>query len=325
MGEVWRLTAGHRSYALKRVFAGTPTTRAGVEAEVAFANRAIVAGVKLPASHPDRTGRYLVPLPDGGWLRLYDWVDVRPADFAAGAEVLGVLLARLHQCAPLADREPDGAPPAQWYEVPPDQDSWAALVTAATEVGTSWASRLAGAVDGLPALHAMLCAADPAGMQLCHRDLHPGNVLAEELGDLVVVDWDDVGPAEPAQELASTLVACFHDGHPDLASMRRAYRSYVEAGGPARLRSEHDFTMLIATQLNFLNKQVRVALDPSALPRDRHWAELEIDEGLRTLPTPNLVAAILDAVTPAAGRPMATVARTPRQQSTSGPFTGRGV
>jgi hypothetical protein len=54
--------------------------------------------------------------------------------------------------------------------------------------------------------------------------------------------------------------------------------------------------MLIATQLNFLNLQVRVALDPAAAPRDRKWAELEIDEGLRILPTPAVTAAVLDAL-----------------------------
>ena len=124
LGQVWRLAAGHRLYALKQVFAGAPPARAEVEAEAAFARRAATAGVRIPASHPDRNGRYLVPLPDGGWLRLYDWVDLRPADLTANAEALGVLLARLHKGAPAADREPGGAPPDQWYEVPPDRDGW---------------------------------------------------------------------------------------------------------------------------------------------------------------------------------------------------------
>ncbi len=295
-GQVWRLEVGRRVFALKQVFAGTPPARVQVEAEVAFTQRAAAAGARLPASHPDRSGRYLVPLPDGGWLRLYDWVDLRAADLVAGAEALGVLLAGLHRCAPPADREPGGASPDRWYEVPPDPDAWRPLVTAATEAGTSWGSRLAAAVDGLPALYAILASADPTRMRLCHRDLHPDNVFADEAGELVVVDWDNLGPADPARELAGTLVACFHDGDPDLASMRRAYRSYVAAGGPARLRSAADFTMLIATQLNFLNLQVRVALDPAALPRDSNWAELEIDEGLRILPTPDLTAAVLDSL-----------------------------
>ena len=278
-GQVWRLSAGHRVFALKQVFAGTPPAQAEVEAEVAFAQLAAAAGARLPASHPDRHGRFLVPLPDGGWLRLYDWVDLRPADMAASAEALGALLARLHACAPAAEREPDGAPPDRWYDVPPDQEVWKPLMTAAADAGKSWASRLDAVVKGLPALYAIVTPAVPAGMRLCHRDLHPENVLADEAGELVVVDWDDLGPAEPARELARTLVACFHDGDPDLTSIRRAYRSYMAAGGPARLRSTADFTMLIATQLNFLHLQVRVSLDPTAPERDRNWAELRSMRG----------------------------------------------
>ncbi len=292
-GQVWRLTVGHRVYALKQVFSGTARTQAEVRAEVAFAQRAAAAGVRVPRGHPDRSGKYMVPLREGGWLRLYDWVDLCPADLTVNAEALGVVLARLHQSAHPADREPGGAPPHRWYEVPPDRDGWAGLVTAATGAGRSWSSRLARAVDTLPDLYAVVSPTVRTRMRLCHRDLHPGNVLVDDAGELVVVDFDDVGPAEPARELASTLMACFHDGDPDLVSMRRAYQSYVGAGGPARLRSAADFTMLIATQLNFLDLQVRVALEEKTLARDRTWAELEIDEGLRILPTPRLLAAVL--------------------------------
>lgn len=295
-GQVWRLAVGRRVYALKRVFSAAPPARAEVESEVAFTRRVVAAGVHVPISYRDRNGEYVVPLTHGGWVRLYDWVDLRSADVAATAETLGVLLARLHRCAPRADRETNGAPPDRWYEFPPDQDGWVPLVSAATEAGMSWAPRLAAAADRLPALHPVLSSADPAKMRLCHRDLHPGNVLVDKAGDLVVVDWEDVGPAEPAQELARTLVAFYHDGQPNLDSIQRAYRSYVESGGPARLRSAADFTMLIATQLNFLSRQVRVALDPSTAPRDRHWADLEIDESLRTLLTPDLPARILDVL-----------------------------
>ena len=295
-GEVWRLSVGRRVYALKQVFAGAAPARSEVESEVVFARRAAAAGVRLPASHPDRNGEYVVPLTNGGWLRLYDWVELRSADLAAAAEALGVLLARLHRCAPPADREPNGAPPDRWYEVPPDQDEWGRLVIEAIEADMSWATRLATAADGLSALHSILSSTDPARMRLCHRDLHPGNVLADEAGELVVVDWEEAGPAEPAQELARTLVVCYHDGQPDFDSMRRAYRSYVEADGPARLSSAGDFTMLIASQLNFLSLQVRVALDPTAASRDRQWAELEIDESLRILPTPDLLATVLDVL-----------------------------
>ena len=34
------------------------------------------------------------------------------------------ILAGLHRCGPPADREPGGAPPSRWYEVPPDRAGW---------------------------------------------------------------------------------------------------------------------------------------------------------------------------------------------------------
>jgi hypothetical protein len=48
--------------------------------------------------------------------------------------------------------------------------------------------------------------------------------------------------------------------------------------------------MLIAVRLNFLLVQARIALDTGAEPRHREWAEREIDEVLRTLPTPRQLA-----------------------------------
>lgn len=149
-GELCRLAARRRVYALKQVSAGVPPARGEVESEVAFARRAAAAGVRLPASHPDRNGKYVVPLTNGGWLRLYDWVELRSADLAATAEALGILLARLHRCAPPVDRDLNGARPVRWYEVPPDQDGWAPLVTAAAEAGMSWATRLAAARTTCP-------------------------------------------------------------------------------------------------------------------------------------------------------------------------------
>jgi hypothetical protein len=79
--------------------------RARIAAELDLARRATAGRLRVPASHPDRDGRYLVTAPDGTWLRLYEWVDmvpVEPADPAA----LGALLARLHRCAPATGPSP---------------------------------------------------------------------------------------------------------------------------------------------------------------------------------------------------------------------------
>src|ERR687890_598874 len=82
LGQIWRLDVGPARYALKEIF-DEPPSEALIEAELAFARRAIEAGVRLPSSHPDREGRYLLTAPGGTWLRLYDWVDLRPIEPAA--------------------------------------------------------------------------------------------------------------------------------------------------------------------------------------------------------------------------------------------------
>ncbi|MGH3758403.1 phosphotransferase enzyme family protein [Actinophytocola sp.] len=282
LGQIWRLEVGTRRFALKEIFAEPPSA-AAIEAELAFVRRAARAGVRLPASHPDRSGRILLTTPSGRWLRLYDWVDLRPVDLTSPATPgrLGRLLASLHRCAPAAT-----GPSEPWYDHVPATREWPAP-------DAPWATRLAECLATLPELCAGVTPADPAGMLVCHRDLHPENVLADPGRELVVVDWDDLGPVEPGRELARALFDWFCDGPADLDAMREMYAEYVRAGGPGRITGPADFTMLLATRLNFLLAQTRVALDPLAEPRHRAWAEREIDEALRILPTPPQLAAAL--------------------------------
>jgi hypothetical protein len=58
--------------------------------------------------------------------------------------------------------------------------------------------------------------------------------------------------------------------------------------------------MLLASRLNFLLVQVGVAIDPLAELRHREWAEHEIDEALRILPTPQQLAEVLEMTRPLA-------------------------
>jgi Ser/Thr protein kinase RdoA (MazF antagonist) len=201
---------------------------------------------------------------------------------------LGTLFARLHRCAPAARAEPDGAAPDPWYDQVPAPHEWAAATTS----GAAWAARLADRLTVLPELCAAVTPADPADLVVCHRDLHPENVLADPAGALVVLDWDNLGPAAPGRELARALIHWFGDG-PALDAVRAMYGAYVRAGGPGRITEPADFTMLLAGDLNFLLRQTGVALDPRAEPRHREWAEHEIDEALRVMPTPRQLAAVL--------------------------------
>jgi Ser/Thr protein kinase RdoA (MazF antagonist) len=292
LGQIWRLDVGTARYALKEIFA-EPPSEALIEAELAFTRRAVAAGVRVPASHPARDGRHLLAAPGGRWLRLYDWIDLRPVAATGGttAAELGALLARLHRCAPAAAVEPGGAPPDPWYDRAPDAHAWAGVAGS----GAVWAARLAERLATLPELCAAVVPADPAGLVVCHRDLHPENVLADPAGALVVVDWDNLGPAAPGRELARALFDWFCDGPElDLAAMRGMYRGYVRAGGPGRVGEPADFSMLLASRLNFLLVQARVAIDAAAEPRHREWAEREIDEALRILPTPRQLADVLE-------------------------------
>jgi Ser/Thr protein kinase RdoA (MazF antagonist) len=292
LGQIWRLEVGPARYALKEIFA-EPPSEALIEAELAFAERAAAAGVRLPASHPDREGRHLLAAPGGSWLRLFDWVDLRPVELTVHAtpEQLGVLLARLHRCASATAVEPDGEPPAPWYDHVPAASEWARAAAS----GAAWASRLVDRLATLPELCAAVAPADPAGLIVCHRDLHPENVLADPAGALVVVDWDNLGPAAPGRELARALFDWFCDGPTaDLDAMRGTYDAYLREGGPGRITEPADFSMLLACRLNFLLVQAGIAIDPEAERRHRQWAEREIDEALRILPTPRQLADVLE-------------------------------
>jgi Ser/Thr protein kinase RdoA (MazF antagonist) len=292
LGQVWRLEVGLARYALKEIFADPPSA-ALIEAELAFARRAAEAGVRLPMSYPDRAGRYLLAAPGGTWLRLYDWVDLRPVELTAPAtpRELGVLIARLHRCAPVAVAEPTGGPPDPWYDRVPALTEW----TQARASGAVWAARLADRLTGLPELCTAVGPADPAGLIVCHRDLHPENVLTDSTGALVVVDWDNLGPAAPARELARALLDWFCDGpRIDIEGVRGMYQAYVGEGGPGRITEPTDFSMLLACRLNFLLVQATTAINPRAEPRHREWAEREIDQALRILPTPRQLADVLE-------------------------------
>jgi Ser/Thr protein kinase RdoA (MazF antagonist) len=291
LGQIWRLDVSPARYALKEIF-GEPPSPALISAELAFARRAAEAGVRLPASHPDREGRYLLAAPGGRWLRLYDWVDLRRVELTARGTPaeLGALLARLHRCAAAAAVEPGGGPPDPWYDHVPGAHEWASACAS----GAAWTARLADSLVTLPELCAAVAPADPAGMIVCHRDLHPENILTDPTGALVVVDWDNLGPAAPGRELARALFDWFCDrSTADLDAVRGMYEAYLNEGGPGRIAEPADFSMLLACRLNFLLVQARVALDPRAERRHREWAEREIDEALHLLPTPGQLADVL--------------------------------
>jgi Ser/Thr protein kinase RdoA (MazF antagonist) len=300
-GRIWHLDLGADRYAVKELF--VESDEESVCREVAFTAHLQAAGIRLPGSVPDQGGRFLVPLAgDSGdsWLRLYRWVDGVPADLADPglAAQIGDLLGRLHAHALPAECEPD-----PWYETVPGPATWDQLADAARVHGASWSQALAGQVGLLADLAELVAPAAQDQLVTCHRDLHPDNVLVDGSGDLVLLDWDDAGPACPDQELAG-LLAFWHihdDGRADDAAVGRTLAAYRSAGGPGHLCDERSFSMYIATRMNFLHSQASVALEPATAPEHRQYAVSEIWDTLARLPSLSLISHLISLANTAPG------------------------
>ncbi len=305
MGQIWRLDLGAERYALKELL--WRADEESVRSEAAVTAWLAADGIRLPSSVPARDGRFLVRLATdlgGRWLRLYRWVDGAPVDPAdpGVADRVGDLLGRLHAHALAHSLPRPAGEPDPWYDTVPGPAVWDELVAAARRQDADWGPVMATRIGRLRELATLVTPAPRDQMIICHRDLHPDNVLADGSGELVLLDWDDVGPACHDRELAK-LLADWHarDGVADAVAVERTLAAYLAAGGAGRPRDERSFGMLIACSLNFLQAQASVALDLRAAPENRNYAAGEILDTLARLPTPELIADLLTAAAAAFG------------------------
>jgi Ser/Thr protein kinase RdoA (MazF antagonist) len=273
-GLIWRLDTRRGSWAVKELL--LPMDEAGAGRDVAFQLAAAAAGIPLPPPRRTRDGRVVLPAPEtasAGSVRVYQWADLAPGPVVTGAEI-GAVTARLHRL-----RHPDPRPAEPWFSEPIGSAAWEAMHAAAARARASWAGALGRWLPELIALDAAVIPPAPARMITCHRDLNIENVLYAAAGGVVVLDWENCGPAQPEQELAAIVADIAMDV--TLAAARDVYVSYLVTGGPARVTRVSDFASAAAVQGHLLQFYSRRALDPGDTPDNRARARRRLDHMTR--------------------------------------------
>jgi Ser/Thr protein kinase RdoA (MazF antagonist) len=231
--EVWRLHTALGRWAVKRSFASV--AEPDVAEGAAFQEAAHAAGVATPRIVRTVDGSLLADV-RFGVVRVDEWVDLEAANPGIDAAAVGTTLAMLHN----VDREPleefD-----DWYHQGVGADRWTELLDRLLFAGAPFADGLERQRDELVAMEALFEA--PSRMQRCHRDLWADNVRRGGDGRVWVIDWQDCGAADPAQELAALL---FEYAYDDGSRARALCNAYVARGGPGRVSRLEQFSMAIA-------------------------------------------------------------------------------
>ena len=100
---------------------------------------------------------------------------------------------------------------------------------------------------------------EPTGLQACHRDLWADNILPTTASGVCVIDWENCGLEDPAQEIPMILVDF---GAGDQRRVADLYQAYVDAGGPApnpRAGILHDGDRPVRPFLGVRNRTLPVA------------------------------------------------------------------
>ena len=267
VGEVWRLTSTSGSWAVKVTFAELPEGAAEVAAQLqTFARQ---HGVPAPPVRLTPAGRCWARIGDTA-VRVYGWVDLLGPDPGLDPVLMGQTLAALHRSV-----LPSSGPSRWWDTEPVGATAWNEMLTEARRQRAPFTDRLAGLRDELVAMESLLQPVEP--VQTCHLDLWADNVRGTPEGGLCIVDWDSAGPGDPGRELAMVLFE-FGRGRPDrLAAL---YVAYLADGGPGRVRTEADFSMLIAQLHHICELHLRRWLQPGLGDDERARALAHIYEFL---------------------------------------------
>jgi Ser/Thr protein kinase RdoA (MazF antagonist) len=282
MGVVWLLETGRGRFAVKQLL--HRIGEEAVAAEVALQSEMVRRGV--PAPEPLRTadGRVLAEM-DGILFRVFSWADLDEPRTDLDPAAVGGLLATLHR-----DPLPTAGPVDAWYVEPVPSPVWEELGAALAGARAPFAAEFE-----LFARHQLRMQeffAQPRGLQLCHRDLWADNLRTTTVGGLCVIDWDNCGAADPAQELTMLLVE-FCYGSPERA--RTLYKAYRDGGGTGRITGRGDFTMAQAQFGHFATTAAQRWLetdDEQARDRAEAWFRLGLENPLDLAHVDELLRAV---------------------------------
>jgi len=239
LGQVWRLDTGQGSHAVKEWFATPDLDDQPEDADLADAARAL--GVFTPRILRTPAGALAttVATPDGGTaVRVFEWVDLRPRTRRLDPRAVGRTVAALHRAGAPTDEAVDN-----WFATGSGEQRWRELHQRVVAAGAPFAGQLGALLHELVAVESVMEAHESP--IVCHRDLWSDNVLGTDDGRVCVIDFENVGPADPSQELAMVL---FEFGDDDPSRARLLHTAYREAGGPGRVTRRGHFTMLVAEQ-----------------------------------------------------------------------------
>jgi Ser/Thr protein kinase RdoA (MazF antagonist) len=270
LGRIWRLDTDRGSFAIKELMARQLAGDASLD--VAY-QEAVAAAETVPLPRPVRTASGEVLLDVGTHqVRAYEWVDLLPEDSTLDPALIGSTVAAMHRV-----QHPPTRPLNGWYTDPVGADRWAELLDLARGADAPFTEAFSDEIPYLIELEGLITV--PTAVQMCHRDLWSDNFLPAAAGGVCVVDWENCGLEDPAQELPMVL---FSFGGGDAGRTGDLYGTYRAAGGPGRLNGRGDFTMVIAQFGHFWEKDVAAYTAPDATDDVKAHSLGRIDEALST-------------------------------------------
>ena len=292
--RLWRLTTTQGRFAVKALDQDPPADSdlEALEGPTRLELAAWAAAVPMPRP-------CLVPGTDAGvaviddpelpsmLVRVHEWVDGDLPTAPAAQELAGALggaLATVHnldvRCGQDAEVDP-------WYRAAHGATHWRTLAGRAEQAGRSWARCLAGALPLLAVVEALVAAraAEVVPLLVCHSDLVPGNVVVSVEGRPSILDWDDAGPWNAAEELAAAVVSWSTGprGEPCERVAFALVQGYRQAHGIVDGQSPTVLAGSLSAVANWLELNVRRSLDGAAGDRAAQQADAEVTNALNEL------------------------------------------